>query len=343
MTKTLLDILPQEIREVIASHVLDGVSLAYLAHTSLVHYAPAGFVAGWKPGMRDGNHVIFQLLCKRLGWKKPLPPDSTWLQHYNLLAGEVLRTVYLIGGAKGPEANYERMIRGKPFDVTFANAALYENAPTVMKLLFHYSPEAVKWLPTDGVPLLSRACRRQTANLVKVLLDAGADPNGSEGCSTQPNRLAFRRFPHFASSPPLMHLCMSPMLEGQAAFHDDEKRRVEIAKMLLDAGAAVNAVNIRNESALLFAACYPASPALLEVLLLRGADVRIRDFRHRGLMEMLAFHDRYEESDYRTAQRRKCRELLLSAGAPPWEEEPIPVQDNRLFGVYVGPLQLPNA
>ena len=129
----LLDILPQDAREMIASHVLDAVLLPYLAHMSLRHYAPAGFVAGWKPGMRDGNHVIFQLLCKRLGWKKPLPPDSTWSQHYNLLACEVMRTVYLIEKGQGPEANYERMIRGKPFDVTIANAALYENAPTVMK------------------------------------------------------------------------------------------------------------------------------------------------------------------------------------------------------------------
>ena len=162
----LLDILPQDARETIASHVLDGVPLAFLARGSLVHYAPAGFVAGWKPGMRDGNHVIFQLLCKRLGWQKPLPPDSTWLQHYNLLASEVLRTVYLIDRAKGPEENYERMIRGKPFDVTIANAALYENAPTVMKILFHRSPEAVKWVPRDGVPLLSRACHRLPANWV---------------------------------------------------------------------------------------------------------------------------------------------------------------------------------
>lgn len=340
----LLDILPQEIREVIASHALDGVSLVYLAHKWSVHYAPAGFVAGWKPGMRDGNHVIFQLLCKRLGWEKPLPPDSTWLQHYNLLAGEVLRTVYLIDKGKGPEANYERMIRGKPFDVTIANAALYENAPTVMKILFHRSPEAVKWLPTDGVPLLSRACRSLPANLVQVLLDAGADPNGSEACRTQPNWwLAYGKAPHLASSPPLMHLCMWPMSEGQDAFHGDETRRVEIAKMLLDAGADVNAVNMNHQSALLLAACFPASLALLEVLLLRGADVRIRDTRNRGLMEMLALYDRYGASDYRTAQRRKCRELLLKAGAPPWGEEPIPVQDNRLFGVHVGPLQPPNA
>jgi len=339
----LLDILPQDAREMIASHVLDGVPLHDLVHGSLRHYAPAGFVAGWKPAMRDGNHVIFQLLCKRLGWQKPLPPDSTWLQHYNLLASEVLRTVYLIDRAKGPEANYERMIRGKPFDVTIANAALYENAPTVMQVMFHHSPEAVKWLAADGVPLLSRACRSLPANLVKVLLDAGADPNGSEACLTQPNRLAYQKAPHLASSPPLMHLCMAPTSEVMESFHKDEKRRVEIAKMLLDAGADVNAVNIKHESALLFEVCYPGFPALLELLLLRGADVRIRDTRNRGLIEMLALYDRYEESDYRTAQRRKCRELLLKAGAPPWEDEPIPMQDNRLFGVHVGPLQPPNA
>lgn len=333
----------------IASHVLDGVPLPYLAHMSLRHYAPAGFVAGWKPAMRDGNHVIFQLLCKRLGWKKPLPPDSTWSQHYNLLACEVLRTV-LLKSAEGPEANYERMIRGKPFDVSIANAALYENAPTLMQVIFHHSPEAVKWVPRNGVPLLSRACHRSPANWVKLLLDAGADPNGL-GCTTQANRPEFRRFPHMASSPPLMHLCMWPMPNGQEAFHEEEKRRVEIAKMLLDAGGDVNAVNIEDESALFLAACFSASPALLEVLLLRGADVRIRDFKLRGLIEILALYDRYEESDYRTAQRRKCRELLLKAGAPPpWvphtyeeREAAIPVQDNRLFGVHVGPLQIPNA
>lgn len=349
MTKTLFDILPQEIREMIASHVLDGVSLAFLAHKSLTHYAPAGFVAGWKPAMRNGNHVIFQLLCKRLGWEKPLPPDSTWSQHYNLLAGEVLRTVLFRGSAEGPEANYERMIRGKPFDVSIANAALYENAPTLMKILFHHSPEAIKWLPADGVPLLSRACHRLPANWVKLLLDAGADPNGL-GCTTQLNRWG-RRFPHMASSPPLMHLCMWPMPKGREAFHEEEKRRVEIAKMLLDAGADVNAVNIEGESALFLAACYPASTALLEVLLLRGADVRIRDFKLRGLIEILALYGPIVGVDYRTAQRRECRELLLKAGAPPpWvphtyeeREAAIPVQDNRLFGVHVGPLQPPNA
>lgn len=155
----------------------------------------------------------------------------------------------------------------------------------------HVSPEAVDALLAGGAKM-NVNCDRMTvlmmaveedAAILKKLLAAGADPNmAARGSGETP-----------------MH---------RAAGYGKN----EAVKLLLDAGANVNAVDYSDTTPLVKACQYSSSDVdlvtTLKLLLAAGADVHLT---HRGGLELVDHVSRWQDESRRVAML----ELLLDAGA----------------------------
>ncbi len=116
---------------------------------------------------------------------------------------------------------------------------------------------------TFSVPVLTRVCTEGRIEIVRLLLEHGANPAETE-------RL-------LGTDGPLMWSLGSPPLAFLAVFGAKGRDEV-VAGMLLDAGADVNASD-RNGSTIVFIAVGSDKPALVEFLLKRGADANARTDR----------------------------------------------------------------
>ncbi len=110
----------------------------------------------------------------------------------------------------------------------------------------------VQWGPAENVyPVLTLACRLGSAEVVKVLLDAGCPVNVANRDGETPL--------------------------GSALNRTRARLSVDIVEMLLDKGAPAAGAVYEDGTTALHLAALKRSPTLVELLLKRGSDVGARD------------------------------------------------------------------
>ena len=126
-------------------------------------------------------------------------------------------------------------------------------------------------------PLKLAVGYNKNPEVIQVLLDAGADVNGTSG---------------YGGSTALM----------SATYGTDNP---VVMKMLIDAGADVNAEDGLGRTALMYATIQHGSPEEVKLLLDAGADVNAKDKLHVTALMSAAYQNEHPE----------VLELLLDAGA----------------------------
>ena len=133
----------------------------------------------------------------------------------------------------------------------------------------------VNCIDKDGTPILLRA---QTLEMIKLLLNAGADVN-------------------FKSK----NIDWTIFVYGLASCDHDAEERV---RLLIAAGADVNSKDDKGETALMFAIRHLSSIGLIELLIAAGADINSKD--DKGETALMFAVRRYSI---------ELIELLINAGA----------------------------
>jgi ankyrin repeat protein len=208
-------------------------------------------------------------------------------------APELARADLHTAGAAGDEARAREILardpaaatrRGGPCDaeplwtLCFSNlslsgsptaAARVQIAQQLLRLGANPNASAVKesdFGPFTATALYGSVVTRQPG-LTKLLLEAGADPNDGESLyhATEP-----RRDPR----------CLGLLLQhgarpagSNALAHALDYRNLEHVRLLLEAGADPNEVNLRGDAALHHAARRDSGPAALDLLLRHGAEI----------------------------------------------------------------------
>ena len=130
------------------------------------------------------------------------------------------------------------------------------------------------------------ASSQQNSQLVKLLIDAGADVNKGSG----------------------------PNLDERALSYAALNSTVEIARLLLDAGADVNAVNRNNATALMYAS-QMRKVDVMKLLIEKGAKINVQDIG--GYTALIFACYTFQGSDNGKPQREAIK-LLMDNGADPF-------------------------
>jgi hypothetical protein len=134
---------------------------------------------------------------------------------------------------------------------------------------------------------LEQAVVLQSVKMVELILGAGAD---MESCDEMGNSILMRTIGYGA---PVM---------------------VEMARMFIDSGARVDAKNIQDMTALMYAAEYKTAP-MVALLLASGADVDLRDCNGKSALDYASHDIRRigKEGDGDTGSNSKECELMISS------------------------------
>lgn len=130
------------------------------------------------------------------------------------------------------------------------------------------------------------ASSQQSSELVKLLIDAGADVNKKGGRNLD--------------GLPLCYAALSSTLE--------------VVRLLIDAGADVNAVNNNNATALMYAS-QRREVNIMKLLIEKGAKINVQDVR--GYTALIFASYTFQGSDNGKPQREAIK-LLMDNGADPF-------------------------
>jgi len=143
----------------------------------------------------------------------------------------------------------------------------------------------------NGTAALHEACKYTNDGVVKVLLDAGVDPNAKD--------------------------CWGNTALLWTGF--DMPGSIETMSFLLEAGADPNIQSKRGWTVLMWAAGHSDSPLeYTELLLKAGADPNIQNSEGKTALMFLASYKRFDGMDWELDEDLlKTTKLLLKAGADP--------------------------
>ncbi len=125
---------------------------------------------------------------------------------------------------------------------------------------------------SDGNTALICGVTNGNVKVVKVLLDAGADPN-------------------------LGNSLWKPLMYASWPMREKLKQYTAIVKMLLEKGAKVNARDKAGQTPLSLAAA-TGDVAMMKVLVAKGADVNTRDNTGNGALIGALQHHRFQNAKY---------------------------------------------
>jgi ankyrin repeat protein len=198
--------------------------------------------------------------------------------------------------------------------------------------------------PAGGRTPLMEAIMRGAVEAVAVLLDKGADLEARDdllgatplilaaGGRTRAIPLLLKREADATASDNNWKTSLMWLVDVQ--FHRGGVPH-ELIKLLVDAGAPINAQDKQGRSALIWAvvgdSAFEVRPAVLKALLDKGADVGLKNsFGETALFVMVRTIDNVLDLQ----NGKKCLELLLAAGADPTDRNndgktPLGVVDPR--------------
>jgi len=167
-------------------------------------------------------------------------------------------------------------------------------------------PNTSSRIESEGATAFLLAADRADVPLMRLLVELGADP----------------LLPNFSNTTPLMAAAglgtTEPLEEA-----GEEVEALEAAKMLLDLGANVNAVDSNGDTAM-HGAAYAAYPSVVKLLAERGADPQIwKDRNKAGVTPLFAaegFIGRLPRPDKATIEA--VTKLMLAAGLSTAGERP---------------------
>ena len=150
--------------------------------------------------------------------------------------------------------------------------SIWENQPAVVRLLLQFKADP-NGKDTSGQPLTFTALLQ--TDILKILLDAGADPNSVHGNADEfgmhgetPLMVAARS--HFSPLDPFSN-------PGVRRFSQSSTGDPAAAKLLLDHGANVNARRPSDGETVLHLAVPTCNRELVELILANKADVNVRN------------------------------------------------------------------
>ncbi len=152
----------------------------------------------------------------------------------------------------------------------------------------------------DGINRLIRpsplvaACLKKDMNMIKVLIESGADPN------PEPNTLYNYGDNNLANEPPLWSVACSGMLDA--------------VKLLVTSGASINLYfrsSFGESGTALYRAACAGQPEIVEYLIDNDADLSIR--AARGKTPLMGAADCFITSQ--TPGQAKCIQIFLKAGS----------------------------
>lgn len=151
-----------------------------------------------------------------------------------------------------------------------------------VKLLLKHRA-AVDMRLSDRGTALTLAAKHGHEAVVETLLDAGADPNVADVAGMTPLMLA-------AGRADIVEMLIAHKADVSAVSHEGRNALMlttseNVAKLLLDRGAAIDAKDYAGDTALLHAVEADA-PEVIEFLLARGADATIRDSRGETALQL---------------------------------------------------------
>ena len=165
-------------------------------------------------------------------------------------------------------------------------ASLY-NKPDVVKVLLNHKPNPPNLeiqRPDDvgdeaGMTALSIACKNHHLKIMRLLLEAGANPNHMTKVGSSPLKLCLKR-PAGADKAVKILLEYAPDLdrrdeEGNTVLHDCHRWNRSVARHLVNAGADVRALNKAGQSPL-YNAVNSGSTDIVRYLLSKHADPNVQ-------------------------------------------------------------------
>jgi ankyrin repeat protein len=167
-----------------------------------------------------------------------------------------------------------------------------------------------RFTTTGSTPFLmaARAC---DVPLMKLLVELGADP----------------RIPNAANSPPLLAAAgVGALGDGDEAAGTDEES-VEAARLLLELGADINAVDENGETAM-HGAAYQSRPKLVDFFAQQGADINVWNQKNKWGWTPLMIAQGHRPANFRPAPDTiaAIERFMLARGVVP--PKPIP-HNNR--------------
>jgi len=278
--------LPDDVRETIASFMLENISLEcfVFSKSQLRNWPPphrfdegydridiAGELVGYKSRFSDNNHVFWSLLCKRLGWRKPRPAAKSWSGLFAGLAREVSKLSAADLESYGVMLRHEHVGDDLGGEM-LAHTLCRKGFARLVDIMLTLDPGIARGSRL-GVKCLAWAVNWHHTDVVRLLIGAGAPVN------TPTEQRHLRRTA-------LMHLCLrTTRADSKLNEHDRADRcRAGIAKLLIDAGADVNATDPQGSTAL-FYAVDARLPLTLKEMVRAGADVLLKDTRGVGALQ----------------------------------------------------------
>jgi ankyrin repeat protein len=206
--------------------------------------------------------------------------------------GNLERLTQLIGGS-------DRVDAAGPDGMTPLMAAASSGRLDCIRFLITHGAELDR-CDNDGSTALCCAAARQSIEAVRLLLEAGADVNAAGEHSItgrlrkiQRETLAGdsvkRYWPKWATRPDFTVRGHTPL--HSAALLDDP----EIARILLDAGAYIEARRGYHESTPLMGAAMLGKLAVVRLLVERGADVHARDLHNETALDHMRSHEKHAD------------------------------------------------
>lgn len=179
--------------------------------------------------------------------------------------------------------------------------AAKDNRPAEVARLLA-SGVGVDAIDREGRSALDRAVQEGHADVVRLLLAAGADPEGRAG-------------PYHE---------LTPMTEA-AMFG-----RAAVVGALIDAGVSTGAQRVRSPLVPLVLAATCGHPDVVELLLDRGADIEDRDFKGRSPLEWAVSFGQVEAVRLLLARGAEPTERALAAARKAAEGTPERAEDRAL-------------